>query len=583
MSNIQGLKPGSMLRHETYRIERMLGQGGFGITYLATDLNLERLVAIKEFFPKDYCDREATTSHVTLGTQGASEFVNRLKAKFLKEARNIAKFDHPGIIKIHAAFEENNTAYYVMDYIEGESLSEMVKRQGPLPEEKAVEYIEKVGEALEYIHAHKINHLDIKPANIMVRRSDDNPILIDFGLSKQYDSSGLQTSTTPTGISHGYAPMEQYNDGGVKEFSPQTDLYSLAATLYYMLSGVTPPQATKLIEDELTFPESIPAAFISPISKAMSPSRKSRHESVRKFFSVIRGVMVKEESTEIIKKPKPQTAPKPKQTPEPTPKPEPKPAPNPTPDSQDDSELPSDQESDSKSKKGLYIGLGIASAIVIAIVIIFASGGKGNGGKDSSEDADSISMNVVEAIEATPKVTDMYWKSTLGGMSYTGEVMIDSVSGKRIPHGKGVAEITDGQYKGNIYDGEFVNGNMEGQATYTLVDGDTFVGTFKNNQYHQGRYTIKWHGDYFEGSFKNGNPDESNGVWYNNKGEKISNTREVLVEVSTKPKKAPNTSKAKEKKTNREDNNKRTSKEKTEKSEEPPIKLKKVDNFKEKG
>ena len=98
-----------MLRHETYRIDRVLGQGGFGITYLATDLNLDRKVAIKEFFPKDYCGRETVTSHVTLSTQNANEFVNKLKSKFLKEARNIAKFDHPGIIKIHAAFEENNT------------------------------------------------------------------------------------------------------------------------------------------------------------------------------------------------------------------------------------------------------------------------------------------------------------------------------------------------------------------------------------------------------------------------------------------------------------------------------------------
>lgn len=574
MSNIQGLRPGATLRHGTYRIERMLGQGGFGITYLATDLNLERLVAIKEFFPKDYCDREATTSHVTLGTQGSSEFVNRLKAKFLKEARNIAKFDHPGIIKIHAAFEENNTAYYVMDYIEGGSLSEMVKRHGPLPEAKSVEYIEKVGEALEYIHAHKINHLDIKPANIMVRRSDDNPILIDFGLSKQYDSSGLQTSTTPTGISHGYAPMEQYNDGGVKEFSPQTDLYSLAATLYYMLSGVTPPQATKLIEDELTFPDSIPTAFISPISKAMSPSRKSRHESVRKFLCVIRGVMMREESTEIVEKPKPKAAPKPKQTPKATSAP--------TPDSQHNNESPFGQEPDTKSKRGLYIGIGIVAAIVIAFVIIVASGGKGNGGKATSEDADSIAMGVVEAIE-TPKVTDMYWKSTLGGMSYTGEVMIDTVSGKRMPHGKGVGEITDGQYKGNIYDGEFVNGNMEGQATYTVSNGDTFEGTFKNNKYYQGRYTIKESGEYFEGSFKNGEPDESNGNWYNKKEEKMSNTKEVTVEVVTKSKKAANTSNPKDKKTTKEAKSDKSITGKKENKEDPALEFKKVDyNIEEK-
>lgn len=213
-----GLKPGALLRHDTYRIERILGQGGFGITYLATDLSLERYVAIKEFFPKDYCDRGESTSYITVGTSSNIELVSRLKAKFLKEARNIAKFDHPGIIKIHTAFEENNTAYYVMDYIEGSNLNEIVKSSGALSESKAVNYITQVGDALDYIHKHNVNHLDIKPANIMIRRSDDRPILIDFGLSKQYDSEGNQTSTTPTGISHGYAPMEQYKAGGVSEF-----------------------------------------------------------------------------------------------------------------------------------------------------------------------------------------------------------------------------------------------------------------------------------------------------------------------------------------------------------------------------
>lgn len=284
---MQTLTPGVLLNNGTFRIERVLGQGGFGITYLAFDTSLDRKVAIKEFFPKDYCDREGATRHVTLGTQNAAQFVNKLKAKFLKEAKNIAKFDHPGIIKIHAAFEENNTAYYVMDFIEGESLSAMVKRSGPLPEAKALKYIEQVGRALEYVHTHRMNHLDVKPANIMLLKKDDEPILIDFGLSKQYDSDGNQTSTTPVGISHGYAPMEQYNDGGVKEFSPQTDLYSLAATLYYILSGIVPPQATRLADEDLTFPSSIPSKFIESISKAMSSGRKKRHESISEFIKEI--------------------------------------------------------------------------------------------------------------------------------------------------------------------------------------------------------------------------------------------------------------------------------------------------------
>lgn len=322
----QRLRPGSTLRGGSYRIEKVLGQGGFGITYLAIDLSLDRKVAIKEFFPKDYCSRDESTSQVTLGTENTAEFVNKLKTKFLKEAKNIAKFDNPGIIKIYAAFEENNTAYYVMDFIDGESLSAIVKREGPLSEQRALQYIEKVGHALEYVHAHKINHLDVKPANIMVRRSDNEPILIDFGLSKQYDSEGNQTSTTPTGISHGYAPMEQYNDGGVKVFSPQTDLYSLAATLYYLLSGVVPPQATRLIDDELTFPALIPTNLIPAISKAMSTARRHRQDTVGKFLEEIAADPI------TITDPKPVPEPKPKPEPNPTPKPEPKPQPVPKPE-----------------------------------------------------------------------------------------------------------------------------------------------------------------------------------------------------------------------------------------------------------
>ncbi len=503
-----------MLRHDTYRIERVLGQGGFGITYLATDLNLDRLVAIKEFFPKDYCDRESSTSHVTLGTQSASEFVNKLKAKFLKEARNIAKFDHPGIIKIHAAFEENNTAYYVMDYIEGESLSEMVKRHGPLSEAKALDYIKKVGKALEYVHSKQINHLDIKPANIMVRRSDDNPILIDFGLSKQYDSSGNQTSTTPTGISHGYAPMEQYNDGGVKEFSPQTDLYSLAATLYYILSGTTPPQATKLIEDELTFPAAIPTNLIMPISKAMSTKRRNRHETINEFVRELSAAKVKDE-TEISKHtfiPKPKTetqpAPKPSQKPQAAPKPQPAPKPMPGEDS----------SSWNRSKSRLFIGVGIAVAVIAIIVFALPKGSSSD--SSTATVTDSIKAEAVKIIDATPKVTDMYWKSPLGIASYSGEVKIDSDSGKKIPHGKGTAKITSGEFEGCEYEGEFVNGNMEGKASYKQSNGDTFEGTWKNNEYHEGRYTVKENGDYFEGTFKNQDP--FNGNWYDKGGKNLS-------------------------------------------------------------
>ena len=280
-----GLKPGSILRHDTYRIERVLGQGGFGITYLAIDLSLERLVAIKEFFPKDYCDRDESTSHLTIGTGSNSELVSRLKAKFLKEARNIAKLDHPGIIKIHTAFEENNTAYYVMDYIEGENLNEMVKRRGPLPERQAIKYITQIGEALEYIHHHRMTHFDVKPANIMVRKSDDRAILIDFGLSKQYDTN--EDTTIILAQSPGYTPIELLDESSVSVFSPKVDIYSLTATFYFLISGVRPPYLKNVDRTTILFPDDFPKKYKPFIYKGMNEDANKRFEEIKELLTYI--------------------------------------------------------------------------------------------------------------------------------------------------------------------------------------------------------------------------------------------------------------------------------------------------------
>ncbi len=278
------LKEGSILQNGKYRIIRVLGQGGFGITYLAENMFLDKQVAIKEFFPKELCGRD-NTSHLTLGTQNNAETVEKLKSRFLKEAKNIAKLDYPGIVKIHDVFEENNTVYYVMDYIEGISLADMVKVNGPLPESKAIGYVIKVGDALEYIHSRQMTHFDVKPANIMVRKSDDTPILIDFGLSKQYDTHGDATSTIMQGVSHGFSPIELYSANSVATFSPQTDVYSLGATLFFLLTGTVPPSASQVLEEGLKFPADISPDIRSAIKRAMSANRTMRYESVRNFCS----------------------------------------------------------------------------------------------------------------------------------------------------------------------------------------------------------------------------------------------------------------------------------------------------------
>ena len=281
------LSKGTILQGGKYRIESVLGQGGFGITYLATQELLDRKVAVKEFFMRDFCSREGDTSSVTLGTASNRETMERYLNKFLKEARTIAALTHPNIIQIHDIFKENNTAYYVMEYIEGESLSQLVKRRGALPESEAVKYIRAVAEALKYVHERKINHLDVKPGNIMLRHADNRVFLLDFGLSKQYDAEGNQTSSTPVGISHGYAPIEQYKPGGVKEFSPQTDIYALGATLYYLVTGIVPPSATDLLETDLDYPETLSASVCNAIRQAMKVQKKERPQNVDAFLKLL--------------------------------------------------------------------------------------------------------------------------------------------------------------------------------------------------------------------------------------------------------------------------------------------------------
>jgi len=282
------LSKGTLLQNGKYRIENVLGQGGFGITYLARQEILEREVCIKEFFMRDFCNRSETNSSVTLGTTANKELMERYLNKFIKEARTIAALEHPNIIHIHDIFKENDTAYYVMDYIEGESLAEMVKRRGPLPEEEAVAYIRSIADALKYVHERSINHLDVKPGNIMVRRADSRVFLLDFGLSKQYDTAGNQTSSTPLGISHGFAPIEQYSPEGIKAFSPQTDIYSLGATLYYLITGATPPPASELFASELEgFPSTVSASVKEAVGQAMKPQKKERPQSVDDFLKLL--------------------------------------------------------------------------------------------------------------------------------------------------------------------------------------------------------------------------------------------------------------------------------------------------------
>lgn len=299
------LKKGTLLQGGKYKIEKVLGQGGFGITYLATQINLNRNVAIKEFFMKDMCCREEDTNQVYYISSDRN-FVDNFKNKFIKEAQTISSLNHRNIIRIHDTFEENGTAYYAMEYIDGCSISDILKQQGKLQEDVAIQYIKEVAEALNYIHSKHINHLDIKPSNIMVRQVDNSVVLIDFGVAKQYDLlTDEGTTSTPVGVSHGYSPLEQYSDGGVQNFSPQSDIYALGATLYTMVVGEKPPHAVSISQNgSPNIPNTISPNIRNAITAAMKLKRSERPQSVSSFVNILNGLDCNEETVVITKQKK---------------------------------------------------------------------------------------------------------------------------------------------------------------------------------------------------------------------------------------------------------------------------------------
>lgn len=285
------LKIGTVLNGSgiKYKIIDILGQGGFGITYLAVgevivnNIPGEMKFAIKEHFLSSSCKR--IKQAVVVDEDKLNVFKSSL-LDFISEAKKLHSLgtQNENIVKVNEVFEENGTAYYVMQYINGESLSSYVKSKGRLPYHEAIGLLSPIVDAVDFLHKSRINHLDIKPDNIMLHRGVDGvyPILIDFGLSVHFKKSGGKTSPKGVeGVSEGYSPLEQY--AGIKEFNPATDIYALAATLLYTLTGKTPKSASeiRLSETRSVLTGIVPQNAVEGICKALRQSYEDRTSSIK--------------------------------------------------------------------------------------------------------------------------------------------------------------------------------------------------------------------------------------------------------------------------------------------------------------
>ncbi len=508
------LPVGTTLQMGKYRIVRFIASGGFGNTYEVVNVEFEERMAMKEFFMRGVNEREDDSVSVSVSNAENKQQFDTQKEKLKKEARRLRRLHNENIVKVHDLFEENGTVYYVMDYIDGESLSKRMKRTSkPLSEDEVRNILPQLLKALDEVHCNGIWHLDIKPANIMVD-SHGKALLIDFGASKQLRSSEGYSVSTSTAMCYtpGYAPMEQIEQNFDK-FGPWTDFYALGATIYNLLTTNKPPATSEIDEgDAFAFPPSVSSRMRQLVEWLMQPARRNRPQSVEEIRDFIKNKgkveedestvcsgSIKNEETVVQTKKKRVRAKKEKVLPQ---------------------EPDKDTTTKNKWKYALIIFIVAISAIFmyLSVYLVYYSFDAPIDAVDSTEvDTADVadyatvdSLLCVENEEVQTYVENEEVQTSIGTCLYTG-----TVDENGYLDGEGTARFTDGR----LYKGSFVHGVMDGKAWYRYSNGDVFEGTFKNDEYHEGKYTIKSDGSYFVGTFNNGQP--AKGQWYDKNGNTI--------------------------------------------------------------
>ena len=492
-----GLLPvGTLLNSGNYRIEKHLASGGFGNTYVATHIGLDERVAIKELFLKGICNRSDADGSITITIAENRRLYDSQLAKFKKEALRLRKLNNRHIVRVLNYFEENGTAYYVMDFLKGESLSARMKRtHRPLTEQEVLHFLPQVLDALAESHAANIWHLDLKPGNIMVNDKGE-AVLIDFGASKQVSNTDTEGATTSTANCYtpGYAPSE-LTEGAIEKFGPHTDMYSLGATIYALLTHLSPPSPSVVMEDGLP-PYAVPVsdAMQRLVKWMMQYARNARPqnvEAVRKYLKENFGEVAPPEPVVIPEEPEEVTVVEVEVSRE-----------NPQQNAKKEEEISvhvDDEPAPKKKWKWVVAGIVAVAAISGIVATNFGKEDAKTSGGETVALADSVEVDKVRVA-----VKSQFSQDSIV-YSYTGKM----VNG--LPQGRGRAVQEDG----HVYEGLFVDGLYEDDnGTMYMKNGDKYVGTFRSCYFHgPGAYYFQSNGNSYKGKFVKGQPSPGTVVY----------------------------------------------------------------------
>lgn len=513
---------GTTLKKGEYTIVSKLGQGGFGITYLAKmntvvegklgEMKVDVDVVIKEYFLDKLCERAADGMTVVVRDPDRDQYeFEHYLHKFEQEAYNLSNMKSPYIVDVVDIIKgENSTCYYVMRFLSGGTLQS--KAAGGVSEPVATRYISQVAQALEYMHQHNMCHYDVKPNNIMLD-ARGNAVLIDFGFSSVYRQGGQEVKSTLTNQSQGYSPLEQ---GSVKTFSPTVDVYSLGATLYYLLTGRSPQQAAFDLRDVIgEQPDNVSDKMWNIINRCMQPHPKDRLQSMQEVMTLLsqeQPAAPAGTKTTVIRH-------------DSTPEPEPEPVPISSPRRSEPvlrMGMEGYEEPSWMKKNGLKLLLALIAIGAVAAALIFLLPTLKGGSDKSDVAADDDEVAVAENSDddgdentdndGVKTVENLYFKSANGVCSYTGEVDADNK-----PDGKGKAVFE----RGDVFTGTFVHGVMQGDdCLYQFDNGDVYRGSFVSDHFDKGRIELKKDGYVFEGTFSDKNQPKD-GKWYDKNGKEM--------------------------------------------------------------